>query len=126
MQMYNLIEYSTDYSEAKESLWLYSADEATNFNAAITNANDFKSFKFKSKLGGNTVVQSAPNQPNGVLKNTTIAVPLKYLNKFWKSLKMSFIYFKTELNLNGRSIVFSLQMSMIMLIAMMLLIFYLL
>ena len=35
--MYNLIEYSSIYSEAKGSLWFYSKYEATNFNADTLN-----------------------------------------------------------------------------------------
>ena len=45
MPMYNLIEYSSNYSETTGSLWFYFKDEATNFNADITNTNNFKSFK---------------------------------------------------------------------------------
>ena len=43
MPMYNLIEYSyiSNYSETIGSLWFYSKDEATNFNAYITNDNNF-------------------------------------------------------------------------------------
>ena len=52
--MYSLIEYSSNYSETTGSLWFYSEDEATNFNANIENTDDFKSFKYKAKLLGNT------------------------------------------------------------------------
>ena len=38
--MYNLIEYSSNYSETTGSLWFYSKDEATSFNADIANDND--------------------------------------------------------------------------------------
>ena len=48
--MYNLIDYNSNYSETTASLWFYSKDEATNFNADITNTNDFKYFKYKAKL----------------------------------------------------------------------------
>ena len=37
MVIYNLIEYSSNYSETIGSLWLYSKDGATNFNANISN-----------------------------------------------------------------------------------------
>ena len=40
----NLIEYDSNYSETTGSLWFYSKDEATNFNADIAN-NNFKSFE---------------------------------------------------------------------------------
>ena len=43
MPVYNLIEYSSNYSETTGSLWFYSKDEANNFNANIANDDDFKS-----------------------------------------------------------------------------------
>ena len=43
--MYNLIEYSSNYSETTVSLWFYSKDELTDFNADVVNDNNFKSFK---------------------------------------------------------------------------------
>ena len=78
MPIYNLIEYSSNYSETTGSLWFYSKVEATNFNADNENTNNFKSFKYKAKLLGNTVADGA----NVILKNATIAVPLKYLSNF--------------------------------------------
>ena len=45
--MYNLIEDSSNYFETTGSLWFYSKDEATNFNADIANDNNFKSFEYK-------------------------------------------------------------------------------
>ena len=54
MPMYCLMEYSSSYSEATESLWFYSKDEETNFNSDIANFNEFKSFMHKAKLLGNT------------------------------------------------------------------------
>ena len=82
MTMYNLTEFSSNYFETTRSLWFYSKDEATNFNAGIANKNYCKSFKYKGKLLGNIVAQLA----NGILKNATIDVPLKYLCNFWRSL----------------------------------------
>ena len=97
--MYDLIEYSSNYSETTGSLWFYSKDEATDFNTYIASTSNFKSFKYKGKLLGNTIAQPAPNQPNGSLKNVTIGVPLKYVSKFWRSLEMPLIYYKIELKL---------------------------
>ena len=68
MLIYNLIEYSSNYSEIIGSLWFYSKDEATNFNVDIENTDDFKSFKDKAKLIGNTVAEKA----NTVLKKGNI------------------------------------------------------
>ena len=68
MPMYNLIEYSSSFSETTGSLWFYSKDETTDFNADIANTDNFKSFQYKAKLLGNTVAQPAPNAVNGILK----------------------------------------------------------
>ena len=70
--MYNLIEHNSNYSEITGSLWFYSKDELTNFNADISNGNDFKSFECKAKLLENTEADGA----NGIFKNATISVPL--------------------------------------------------
>ena len=54
---------------------------------------------YKTKSVGVTEAQPAPNNKNGILKNTTIAVSLKYLSKFWRSLEMPLISCKVELKL---------------------------
>ena len=41
-----------------------------------------------------------------MLKNATIAVPLKYLNNFSRSLEIPLINCKIKQNLNGQNIVF--------------------
>ena len=58
MCIYNLIEYSSNYSETTGSLWFYPKNEATNFDANISNTNNFKSFEYKAKLLENTVALS--------------------------------------------------------------------
>ena len=75
--MYNLIEYSSNYSKATGSLLFYSKDEATHYNTDITKTNNFKSFKYKAKLLGKTVAQPAPNQANGILQKCNNCWPLK-------------------------------------------------
>ena len=77
------------------SLWFYSKDKVTDFNANIVDGNAFKSFKSQAKLLGNIV----PDGANGNLRNTKIAAPLKYLSNFWRSLKMSLINSKVEVKL---------------------------
>ena len=99
MPMYNSIEYSSNYSETTWSLWFYFKDEATNCNANIANDDDFKSFKDKVKLLGYTAAQPDPNAANGILRNAIIAVPLKYLRNFWRSLERPLINCKVELKL---------------------------
>ena len=54
-------------------------------------------------------------------KNATIAVALKSLSNFWRSLEMPLINCKVESKLNGKSIVLCLQREMIMI---MLIIFF--
>ena len=94
-------------------MWFYSKDETTDFNADIANTDNFKCLKYKAKLLGNTVakllentgVQPAPNQANRIFKNATIAVPLKYLSNFWRSLEMLLINCKAAgaVNANDKS-----------------------
>ena len=79
MPINNLMEYSLKYSERTGSLWFYSKDLTTNFNADTASNNDFKSFNYKAELLGNTAAV------NGVRKNAAIAAPLKYLSNFWRS-----------------------------------------
>ena len=97
---YNLIEHSSNYSETTEILWFYSKDEAINFKS-----DNFKSFTYNAKLLGSTAAQPLPNAANRLLKNGAIAVLLKYLSNFWRSLEMPLINCKVELNLNGQSVV---------------------
>ena len=67
MPMYNLVEYSSKYSEAIGRMWFNSKDEATTFNANNAN-NNFKFFDYKAKLLGQTVAQTNPNHANGTYK----------------------------------------------------------
>ena len=45
MPMYNLIEYSSNHSETMGSLWFYSKDEATDFNAKIASTDNLSSIR---------------------------------------------------------------------------------
>ena len=91
MSMYNLLEYSSSYSDKTGSLWFYSKDEATKFNAVIgSNA--------KTKVVGETEVQ-ATLYNYGILKDTAISMPLKNLSNFWRSLEIPLINCKVELKL---------------------------
>ena len=91
MTMYNLIEYSGNYSDTSGSLWQFKRDEIIN-NADVTNDNNAPSFKYKANLIGNT-------ENNGTKNGVKIAVPLKYLSNFWRSLEMPLINCKVELSL---------------------------
>ena len=90
--MYNLIEYSDNYSDTSGCLWDFKRDEIVD-NADVTNYNNVPSFKYKANLIGNT-------ETNGTKTKVKIAVPLKYLSNFWISPEMPMINCKVELSLN--------------------------
>ena len=84
MPMYNLIEYSENYSKTSGSLWRYYKDEPND------NLTDSELFKSKIKITGNT-------SADGNTEDVEIIVPLKYLSNFWKTLEMPLI--NCEVNL---------------------------
>ena len=90
MPMYNLIEYSDNYSKTFGSLWKYYKDEPNN------NLADSESFKSKVEITGNT-------SSNGNTKDVEIIVPLKYLSNFWRTLEMSLINCEVNLILTWSS-----------------------
>ena len=93
MPMYNLIEYSDNYSKTSASLWQYCKDiPAVNNNGNlvdfdVNNLTDL--FSFKVKITGQT-------GDNGT-KVAEIIVPLKYLSSFWRILEMSLINYEVNL-----------------------------
>ena len=97
--MYNIIKYSSNYSETTRRLRCYSKGEAINFNSDDAKTDNLKSFMYKMKMLENTKVQRAPNEANGTLKVAKIAVPLKYLNNSWGSFEIPLINCRVELNL---------------------------
>ena len=92
--MYNLIEYSDNYSKTSGSLWQYCEDiPVVNNNGDIVDfngANATDSLNFKSK-------KTAQTCNNGRIDNVKIMVPLKYLSNFWRTLEMPLI--NCEVNL---------------------------
>ena len=96
MPMYNLIEYSDNYSDTSEHLWQFKRDEQNmnNVNPADVTTDGSSSFKYKSSF-----FKSLTAADNGVFKNVKIAVPLKYLSNFWRSLEMPLINCKIHLEL---------------------------
>ena len=82
--MYNLIEYSDNYSKTSGSLWQYYKDESND------NLANSESFKSKVKL-----TEKTPDNEN--TKYVEKMVPLKYLSNFWRTLEMLLI--KCEVNL---------------------------
>ena len=85
MPMYNLIEYSANYSKTSGSLWQYCKDiPAVDNNGNIVDfngANATDSFNFKTKITG----QIADNYNNGNIAGRVDVekmVPIKYLSNF--------------------------------------------
>ena len=97
MPMYNLIEYSDNYSDTSGSLWQFNRDEVPAGSADLTIDNS-QSFKYKAALLGKTA--DAVNNTNSSVKEAKIVAPLKYLSNFWRSLEMSLINCKVFLELN--------------------------
>ena len=72
MPMYNLIECSDNYSDSSGSLWQFKRDKiATNPN--ICNANS-SSFKYKSSLIGNLVVDGTNGKKSKTKNSCTIKI----------------------------------------------------
>ena len=75
MTMYNLIEYSNNYSKTFGRLWQQYKDEP---NDKLANSESFRS---KVKITGKT-------RAVGNTKDFKIIVPLKYLSNFWRTLSI--------------------------------------
>ena len=88
MPMYNLIEYSDNYSKTSGRLWQYYKDDL--------NDNISDSFKPKIKITGKT-------PDDGNTKDVEIIVPLKYLSNFWRTLKITLINGEVNLILTWSS-----------------------
>ena len=81
MPMYNLTEYSDNYSKTSGSLWQYYKDEPND------NLANSESFQSKVKITENTPAL-------GNTKDAIITVPLKYLSNFGELLKYHCIIVK--------------------------------
>ena len=91
--MYNLIEYSINYSDSTASLYQFKREEPLENNVDIMLTS---SFKYKSNLSGNTTVEDG----NAIWKNSKIIVPLKYISSFFRSLEMPLINTELYIELN--------------------------
>ena len=90
MPMYNLIEYSDNYSGTSGSLWQFKRDQIEGNVDLTADANHIpnnsSSYKYKSSFITNR-------------NNVKIPAPLKYLSNFWRSLEMLLINCKVEFSL---------------------------
>ena len=91
MPMYNLIEYSDNYSKASGSLWQQYRNKSASNNAGTPDNFPGSSalFKYKQKITGST--------GNDVVKAVKIIVPLNYLISFRRTLERALITFETNL-----------------------------
>ena len=87
-----LIEYSDNYSDTSGSLWCFKRDEVAN-NANVANNDNAPSFKYKANLIGDT-------EADGTKQRIKVAILLKYLSNFWRSLEIPLINCKVEISLN--------------------------
>ena len=118
MPMYNLLEYSKNYSKTSASLWNYYRDELTDEtndnNGPSKNVINSKPFKYKTSITGSTY--NVPRRITGADGNPAnnpnydqnkrgtgeveIAVLLKHLGSFWNSLNMPLINCEVSLALS--------------------------
>ena len=102
MTVYNLLEYSDNYSMTSGSLWNFYKDDvndnANENNAANNRINNNKTttskfFEYKTKIIGRKPAD------NNTL-DTEVVVPLKYLSNFWRFLNLSLINCEIKLDLS--------------------------
>ena len=109
MSMYNLLEYSQNYSMTSESLWNCCRIE-------IDDALDGKSFNYRTKIVGKPPQRpDRPSQPDPdqdgnqptqrpqplvPVLNNEVTIPLKYHSNFWRFLDLPLIDCEIELDLS--------------------------
>ena len=88
--MYNLLEYSKNYEKTSGSLFNYYRDEPKEHTLGVDNyavnisIRNSKSFDYKAKIVGSLAAGELE-------KDVEIAIPLKYLGNFWRSLDIPLI-----------------------------------
>ena len=91
MPMYNLLEYSKNYEKTSGSLFNYYRDEPSERiigigdNAINISIRNSKSFNYKTNIIGNLDIGEDEND------DIEIAIQLKYLGNFWRSLDIPLI-----------------------------------
>ena len=84
MPMHHLIDYSNNYAKTSGILWLSHKDDPYG------NIADSKLLKSKARR-----VRRKPAADNTIY--VKLVVPVKYLGKFWRTLKMSLINCEVQL-----------------------------
>ena len=92
--MYNLIEYSDNYSDTSGSLFQFEEDEQP-LNIDNLDVDNSISFKYKSNLLKGLAIRDDPANTNPDIEdayrlflNAQIVVPLKYVSSFSRTLKL--------------------------------------
>ena len=91
MPMYNLLEYSKNYEKTSGSLFNYYRDEQSEITIGAGNSaidisiRNSKSFDYKTEITGS--LDAGEDEKEDV----TIAIPLKYLGNFWRTLDIPLI-----------------------------------
>ena len=110
MLMYDLLEYSGNYSMASRRLWNYYRDK---IDGVEDNASQGKWFEYKTKVTEKTPERpprppqlptnpdgSQPLRPPMPALGVEVTIPFKYLGYFWRSPDILLINCEEELNLS--------------------------
>ena len=103
MPMYNSLEYSKNYRKTIGSLYNYYRDELGGNANNNDNTVNSDTFRYKNKITGNTYNVAAGAEDYTANKNGTndikLAIPLKYLDNFWRALNIPLISCEVSLEL---------------------------
>ena len=99
MPMYNLLEYSKNYSKTTGSLSNYYRDDPNSVLGGTNNninysIKDSKSFDYKTSIAGKF------GDSNRTKEDVKFSVPLKHLSNFWRTLDMPLINCEVSLILS--------------------------
>ena len=100
MPMYDLLNYSGNYSMKSGILWNYCRDE---IDGVDDNASDGKSLSYKTNIGNTRETpgnEGDANWPPVPTLNVEVTFPLKYLSIFWRLLDLPLISCEIELDLS--------------------------
>ena len=105
LPMYNLLEYSHNYSMISGSLWNYYREKIDDID---DNSSDGELSNYKGKIVeeiperppklGNPKNENQPLQPPVPSLIAEVTVPLKYLNNFWRFLGLALIKYEVKLD----------------------------
>ena len=93
--VYNLLEYSENYSKTSGSLWNYYRDEV---NDSANENNDANNFTINNNKTATSKSLEYKINDNNILEAEVVA-PLKYFSNFWRSLDLYLINCEIELDL---------------------------